>query len=212
MVPSLTMTRFMPSRTMVASVCRRWRATRSRALGNSSARPDPTSALASSRNSPTNRAMPRRLLRRPLTGAAPPAPRRCPVQHQISDTAHQPVTRLVGRDVFLGELLDRLGDSGDQVGEAFHLPDGRIHHGVECAVHERGDELGKIQFVAQRPRGGRWTRWPLRASALRAIARRWIERLTSLRLGISRPNASARAREAVAPRPRGVGGAEAAAG
>jgi hypothetical protein len=62
----------------------------------------------------------------------------------------QPVTRLVQRHIFLCELIDRLCYRGDQIREAFHLPNRGVDDGIEGAVHQRGHELRKIQLVAER--------------------------------------------------------------
>ena len=62
---------------------------------------------------------------------------------------HEPVARLVGRDVVFRELLDALGDGAHQAGVRLHLTDRRVHDRVERAVHEARDEVGKIDLVAE---------------------------------------------------------------
>src|SRR5688572_26909421 len=95
----------------------------------------------------------------------------------------QPVTRLVQRDIFLGELVDRFRHCGDQVGKALHLSDGRIDDSIERPVYQRGNEFRKIELVAERagpPADGFGGGFAARLSVV--AVRQWVECLTRLLL------------------------------
>ena len=154
MVPSRTTTRFMPSSTIVASVCRRCVATRSRAFGNQVFFDEVGRELLSVQSEVRQPIGRGRLVVAFFAGSCARHHARTILargQRQIARVLlDQPVARLVERDILLRELVDRLRDGRDQVRKALHLPDRAVHDRVEGPVHQRCDKLGKVQLVAQR--------------------------------------------------------------